>query len=299
MLRLGGLLLIALCLAVAAGYHVKSLPSGAQDEFLVTADGARHFLVIAAGPGARPTIIVLHGRGGTAAATATEDGFAAAARRYGFNAVFPEGIDRQWTDGRFPPSTRPDDLAFLEALATNLLRDGTVAPGRLYLAGISNGGMMTLTLACKAAKLFAGYGTVIAALPKPLTACRLPATRVVMVNGTADPVVPFAGGTVHIASLTRGSVLGAEQTVRMFALAAGCTGTRSRSLPNLDSRDGTTVTRTDWLGCRPGTLVRFYRVDGGGHQVPGGTPGDEAHSGLGNDDISAAGVILEAFADPR
>ncbi|MGP2420432.1 hypothetical protein, partial [Listeria monocytogenes] len=81
-----------------------------------------------------------------------------------------------------------DDVGFLASLVARLLADGTATKGRVYLAGISNGGLMTFTMACKAEKLFAGFATIIAAMPTPLASCAIAPTSLLMINGTADPV---------------------------------------------------------------------------------------------------------------
>ena len=99
--------------------------------------------------GPRPTVIVLHGALGSGAGTARTAGFAEAAARRNFTAVFPDGLDRQWNDGRMDGHNGPDDIGFIRALVRRLVADGVADPHRVYLAGISNGGMMSFALACK------------------------------------------------------------------------------------------------------------------------------------------------------
>src|SRR5262249_56860511 len=90
-------------------------------------------------------------------------GFAEAAAGHGFAGVFPDGIYRVWNDGREGGRiSRVDDVGFLHRLVEWLVRHGVADPARVYLAGVSNGGMMTFRLLCGAAAPFAGARTTTA-----------------------------------------------------------------------------------------------------------------------------------------
>lgn len=289
------LLLVVASLLVATGTEAANR----TDLVLATPDGARHALVFAIGKGRHPTVIVLHGRNATAAEIAAGTGFVEAAAAHGFTAVFPDGLDEAWHDGRFPDDARPDDVGFLKSLVARLVADGTAAPGHIYLAGISNGGMMAFTMACKAEKLFAGFATIIAAMPAPLADCTIGPMPLVMINGTADPVMPFAGGAVGLAGHPHGRVIGVEQTALRFVRADGCKVRRTKALPDRVKSDGTSVTRVAWTGCRQHDSVSLYRIEGGGHEIPGHPSADTPNYGLSNLDISAADTILAAFANGK
>jgi len=51
-----------------------------------------------------------------------------------------------------------------------------------------------------------------------------------------------------------------------------------------------------WVGCAPGTSLTRYRVDDGGHGVPGRSVRGVEFLGPVNLDIVAADVIMEVFA---
>ncbi|MCA8907068.1 MAG: hypothetical protein KDA64_04150 [Rhodospirillaceae bacterium] len=285
--------------ALAAGGAAATVGEGTPYA-IDTADGVRTALLYPAGAGPRPTVIVLHGGMGTGARIAASSGFAEAAAAAGFTAVFPDGLDRRWNDGRvgWRNGEGPDDVAFLSTLADALVADGIALPDRIYLAGISNGGMMSFTMACLASERFAGIGTVIANLPAGIGPCAPAAVPLVMVNGTDDPLVPYGGGGVGIFG-RRGEVLGVEQTAGLFAVAFGCGGPTAAELADRDPGDGTTVTRIDWQGCLPGAGVTLYRVNGGGHTVPGWSVRARRLFGASNRDFSAAQAILAIFATSR
>jgi polyhydroxybutyrate depolymerase len=286
----------ALAVALVLSIGAAAAAQGERDITLQTADGPRHAVVYAPGPGPHPTVIVLHGALGTAAEAARDTGFVEAARARGFTAVFADGLHRQWRDGRAGgPSGGPDDVAFLRALVGRLIADGTARGGRMYIAGISNGGMMSFTMACKAGDLFAGVGTVIANMPAGLDRCDLKPEPLVMINGVADPMVPYAGGQVGLRG-GRGEVLGAERTATMFARVNGCGPARTEPLPHRELSDRTSVERISWTGCARGAPVTLYRVQGGGHAYPGRPPLAFGLLGASNRDLAPADIIMNAFA---
>ncbi len=266
-----------------------------EDLSIDTPEAPRHALIFRAGAGAQPTVLVLHGALGTAAITARSTGFAEAAARRGLTAVFPDGVNRQWNDGRTGGHGGPNDVAFLRALVARLIADGVAQADRIYIAGISNGGMMSFTMACKSADLFAGIGTVIANMPAGIEPCAFKPMPLVMVNGTADTMVPYAGGNVGLRG-GRGSVWGVEKTAALFAQTDGCASTSSsQSIKHRDPTQKTSVTLLDWTGCKAGTSVMLYRIEGGGHSIAG-RPALAGVLGPSTDDIVAPDVIIDAFA---
>jgi polyhydroxybutyrate depolymerase len=275
-------------------------PAVGQDLVIATAAGPRHAILVPPGPGPHPTVVVLHGATISAATTLRGSGFAEAAARRGFTAVFPEGVRRLWNDGRTGGAGGPDDVAFLRALVERLVADHIAAADRVYLAGISNGGMMTLTMACRASAQFAGFGAVIASMPEGVPPCEARPVPLVMVAGTADPMVPYQGGTVGLnggqAFGGRGQVWGAERTARAFVERDGCGEPTTAALPHRDPADRTHVERIAWLGCRDGTSVTLYRIAEGGHQVAGTRAFLPRILGASSSDIAAAEVILAVFA---
>jgi polyhydroxybutyrate depolymerase len=155
--------------------------------------------------------------------------------------------------------------------------------------------MMAFTLACLVPDLFAGVGTIIASMPRGLDARALRPVPFVMINGTNDPVIPYAGGEVGLHG-GRGDVLGVEETAALLARIDGCEPVPVvEPMPRLDAMGTTSVTRLSWRGCRPGASVTLYRVEGAGHTIPG-RPVVAPRLGAGNQDIAAATVVMDVFA---
>lgn len=215
-----------------------------------------------------PVVLLLHGGGGRAAGIErSTGGFSALADRHGFIAVYPESRRGHWDDGRETVTDPTDDVAFVSALLDALAAEYAVDARRVYAAGISNGGMMSMRLACELSGRFAAIATVGANMPAALAASCHPARAVpvVMFSGTADPLMPYAGG--HVAGRVGGVVLSAPETAAFWARQNGAaSGPLRRALVDADPGDGTT---TDLLEF-PGEVV-LYRVNEGGHTWPGGT----------------------------
>ncbi|MBI4273492.1 MAG: hypothetical protein HY659_02160 [Rhizobiales bacterium] len=228
----------------------------------------------AAGTGPHPTIIVLHGAAATFAAEARATELAEQGPRQGYAVAFPQGLGLRWNF--FPPGREtastvtffarfggpPDDLGFLKTLVTELIQRGIADPKRIYLVGRSLGGVMALRMACTNTNMFAGIALLISAMPEVLGAdCAfakpLPA---IVINGTEDWVLPYQGG------LSRGgdNLWPTEQMVSFLRKTNGCTGNAERSvLPFGPQR--AEIERA--AACAGGPVV-FYRIVGGGHDVP-------------------------------
>lgn len=292
MWRSGRASLMALLVASALLMSQSSAP--AAELRIETREGERSAIVLPARRAPAPTVIVLHGAINSAAWTARRYGFAEAAAARGFAAVFPQGIKRQWNDGREGHPWMADDVGFLRQLVGALAEQRIAEPGRIYLAGISNGGMMALRMVCEASELFAGAGTVIANMPVATGATCRPARPmpIVMFNGTADPLIPYGGGGIGPLNLG-GFVWATERTAAFMARANGCGF--APVVPDA-STGQMSVTRLAWTGCNAQATVTLYRVNGGRHQVFGARRLLPAIFGGRGQEISAAETIMAAFA---
>ena len=225
-----------------------------------------------------PLVVVLHGGGSTAAMMRRETDFDALAWEHGFIAVYPNGVSREWNERRGSGMTvrrsTADDVGFLTALIDHLSARYAIDGERIYAMGISNGGFMALRLACDVGERLAGIGVAAAQFTRDmLDTCR-PARplRVAIFNGTDDPIVPFDGGPVIVSGQFRGTVEPTEATVA-FWLAANACAPAPDAVDRLDARplDQTVVVIRRYDRCAPGGAVRLYRIEGGGHTLPGGT----------------------------
>ncbi|HEY1244456.1 MAG TPA: PHB depolymerase family esterase [Hyphomicrobiaceae bacterium] len=277
---------------------VVGAPASAEEYHIKTRDGSRSAIVLPAGRPRAPTVIVLHGALISAEFTLSWYGFVEEGVRHGFATVFPRGIDLLWNDGRNAVWTSTaDDVGFLRRLVRALVGRGVADPARLYLVGVSNGGMLALRVVCEAPELFAGVGLIVASMPTDVGAgCRLRQPMpVIMFNGTADPLIPYAGGAVGFTGW-QGTVWPVERTAVFLAHGNGCGSPTKAVVSGRAQSDGIRIVRLDWAQCSSQRGVTLYRVEGGGHQVYGHTNFFPMFLGSGTSLVSAPEVIMAAFA---
>jgi polyhydroxybutyrate depolymerase len=251
-----------------------------------------------------PVVFVLHGAGGTnerMMQTTTEGRWNELAFQEKFIVVYPQGWNRRWNDCRADitdPPTAQDDVGYLLFLLDWLAGEYSVDMERVYAAGHSNGGMMAFRLALEAPEVF----RAVFSNNGPLAAqseCSQPhvPVSVAFLAGTADPLIPYAGGSVGLGDERLGTVLSAEDTLQTW-LALNHLHAEPEVMDFRDrvKEDGSTVTRLAYEGEQ--SLVWFIRVDGGGHAWPGEEPFSQLErqtNGNKNRDINTADLAWEFF----
>jgi polyhydroxybutyrate depolymerase len=210
---------------------ILALACGAAAAETITVNGVkRTFSVRLADVKPAPLVIALHGNTQTGADMASRTSWPAVAKREHFTVMFPDGLNRAWADlrssemraGRTPPEGT-DDIAFIARLVETYVSNGTADPEHVYVTGVSNGGAMTMTLACKRADLFAAAASVIMNFTDEFASACQPSRPVPMLvmNGTADPLIPYEGGR----GTSRFAVDGfwsAEKTIAFWRKVNGC-----------------------------------------------------------------------------
>ena len=200
------LAVVACALNRAEGVGATKAKPAAPDRIVTMASGGRtrRALVHAppAAPGLRPLVIALHGHGGTAARMRRRSGWNAAADARGFIVAYPDGASwrnipwRSWNAGAccgYSRETGVDDIAYLRNLLDALIAEYPVDPARVYVTGISNGGMMAYRAACELSDLVAAIAPVAGALG--ISACQpSEPVSVIIFHGTDDRYVPYNGG---------------------------------------------------------------------------------------------------------
>ena len=258
----------------------------------------------AAGPW--PLVLVLHGGGGTAKRMIEFSGFSALGRTEGFAACYPESVSRHWNDGRVDGNAEAagkavegdaDDAGFLAALVAKLVADRVADPTRVYLCGISNGGMMSLRMACEYPQLFAAAGVIAASQPTTHPCKSSTPLPIYFFHGTEDPLVPYAGGDVKLVKFgrSRGHVDSVEATVASWAVRDRAGAPVESAFPATDPKDPTRALLHSY-----GPDLKFCAIQGGGHTWPGGTQyapewliGKTCHS------ISATALLWDFFKAHR
>jgi polyhydroxybutyrate depolymerase len=245
-------------------------------------------------------VLVFHGGEGDGRDAAAVSRMTAAAGTQGFVAVFPDSPGTQWNDGRTQTASGIDDVGFVRALIADLALRHGVDPGRVHIAGISNGGMFVQRLACDAADAFRAGAVVAAAMPADLAPVCAPARGLplIFLTGTEDRLMPREGGEIPSLRLlgigVGGTVLSLDGTQAFWTDRFACRNAGTPvALPDI-ADDGTTVTRQDVTGCADGAELAFLTIAGGGHNWPGSGMGGRM-AGTVSEDIDATAEILTFF----
>ena len=234
-------------------------------------NGERHYeLFVPSDTPGLPLVVALHGRGSTGRQMEWFTDFDEVAAREQFVVAYPDAIGHHWNDGRPGPhglDTGVDDVAFIASVIDEVAREHAIDRTRVYITGVSNGGMMTYRLGCDLADQIAAIAPVIGNLPAAITCAPRQPLSLLAINGTDDPLVPYDGGRV---AHGRGNVLSAALSTDAFARAAGCLGaTPTVAEPDIDHRDGSRTRRTSYA-CPAPIEVELITLEGAGHTWPGG-----------------------------
>ncbi|WP_416531713.1 alpha/beta hydrolase family esterase [Streptomyces coelicoflavus] len=257
-----------------------------------------------ASDGRMPVVVAFHGRGADAAELRAKSRLEKAATARGMLVAFPEGLGHGWGAGTRATKQRPDpdlDVRFTEALIKHLVRTERADPGRIYVAGFSNGGSMALRMAAERPALIAGAASVSGQLPTGDAAVEPTGpVPVLVVYGADDPVRPLAGlpspppDPEEPILPTRS----ARDSAAAFAAAGGAGEPVEREEKGFDRTEWRLGSGAPGNGRRTGGSVRLLVVHDAGHTWPGSTvPPPEGFGPVGKA-LNATDTILDFFADP-
>lgn len=229
-------------------------------------------------PKGAPLVLVMHGsgEGPQAIREGTGYGFERLADEHGFAVVYPKSFGFDWNDCSSIGDTtvngvRADDAGFLAALVDKLVAEIGVDPQRVFAAGVSNGGSMALRLALEHPKRYRAVAASAANVPAPQNFQCQPATRtpsVMILNGTADPLVPYAGGEINLLGLfyKGGQVISSTASAQYFADRNAIAAPPQVSLT--PTAHSPRVEHARWQAADGRTEVELVTLHGAGHGLP-------------------------------
>jgi polyhydroxybutyrate depolymerase len=217
------------------------------------------------GTSAVPLVVDLHPLGQTAQFQKGNSGYQALSEKEGFIVAWPQGIQNVWNVGTCCTQSRDvDDVGFAKSLVADVSAVACVDPKRVYADGYSMGGGMSHYLGCHAADVFAAVvPSAFDLMDENSPDCK-PSRPVTVMSfrGTADPIVPYAGGASNppTAGYTLPPVhfLGAVKTFQRWAEINQCTG-----MP-IDTGTGGCQT---YQQCAAGVEVTLCTKQGGSHDT--------------------------------
>ncbi len=218
-----------------------------------------------------PLVVALHGSGMQGKEMAEKTALSQLADRQGFVVVYPDGLKQKWNVSGQAPE---DNVAFVHALINHVQQIRSIDPQRIYVVGLSNGGILAQKLACEAPDQIAAIATVAASLPLQFSShCQTQKpVSLLMINGTADSVVPWQGGASPTVKVGRNlSIPPIPIVVNFWQQHNACP-----TAPKVE-QPSDLVEITDYQPCQAASEVMFVALKGAGHVWTGGGYGQSAY----------------------
>jgi len=212
------------------------------------------------GSSAVPLIVDFHAISGTGTRERAASPYPAVTDPEGVIMAFPNGVagpsGTAWNVGPCCVSG-VDDVAFARALVAQVKSIACIDPSRVYAVGVSMGGGMDYYLACHAADVFAGVAPASFDLAQENAVDCQPARPITVISfrGSADALVPYAGGSSSVVPNMPMTFLGAQGTFQKWAQLDGCTGA-----PSAEDANGCST----YSSCTGGVQVTLCTKQGGG-----------------------------------
>ncbi len=255
-----------------------------------------------------PIVIVLHGFGGNSKNVLEQGKWIEKSEKEGFLAVGLDGMlkhptqresflsnPRSWNSGGLTHNreNKADDVGFVNAAIDRVRSDFSVDANRIYVTGFSNGAAMAFRVGAELSDRIAAIAPVANSFLSNSDRLKYP-VALLMIWGTADPLSPINGGQVRRSGQIafRPSAIDSWQK---WGQLLHC----SLIPQTIYDRNG--VKGQKFTSCSANSDAAFYRIDGMGHNWPGGRNMlPERIVGQKSNAIDATDLIWEFFTQhPR
>jgi polyhydroxybutyrate depolymerase len=270
-----------------------------------------------------PLVLALHGYGHNASKLVNITSISEKSEEEGFIAVYPSGIEfifRYALENRDDPIIKEpswnvefaygpsfeydiDDVGFIRVLIRKLQKDFNIDPGKIYVTGYSNGGMMAYRLGAELSDTIAAIAPIAgtiggkASRDSPLWIIPEPAHHVSVItfHGTKDYFVPYYGGLAG--GRLYPETLSVNESVLFWVEKNGCD-----PVPNTTLSESGLIITDIYVNREDGTEVILYTTVDGDHWWPGNDYFDPRHPWRydENGEISATDIMWDFFeAHPK
>ncbi len=228
-----------------------------------------------------PLIFTLHGGGGTAKGAAPFYDLEGLADKDGFIIVYPDAVNKAWSIPGMASrvkglDTTVNDLHFMNTLLDTMIVKYKADPAKVFCAGISRGAMFSYYLVDAMNSRITAIAAVCGGISRTeaQTYSLKTPLPVLIINGTADPLVKYDGGYGTLNKRNRGhedaDMLPTEDLVKKIALLDHCNAIpQIFPMPDNDAYDG--CTETEYIYEGNNVKIDFIKIKNGGHTWAGGT----------------------------
>ena len=280
-----------------AGDHDFTLEM--NDELLgITVERTYEVHIPASYNGDTPTALILnfHGGRGSAENSRTSSQLDTDSDAEGFIVVYPEAYEteeygRRWNNG--PRAVEPekqghgDDMRFVSLMLDELETLLNIDPARIFVTGISNGGMMAYRIGCEMSDRIAAIAPIATTrLIDPCTPDK--PISVMHFHGMQDRLIRYEGGPSDETLLPAFRLLddlpSTEESISAFYSNRNCPtgeganpeGNVVHTVPDEDNPDEPHAQCVAYGPCDAESEVILCTMKDGGHTWPGGAHGSES-----------------------
>src|SRR6266542_101073 len=144
-----------------------------------------------------PILFAFHGSSASASVIERETSFNQLADSLGFFVVYPEGFHRGWNVGsccNYSYVKRKDEGLFVRGMLAMLSHGLRLDSTRVYATGYSDGGTLSMLLACNLPSTITAAASVSGTLFEPVPKCvKSRAVPMMVIHGTGDHNIPYEG----------------------------------------------------------------------------------------------------------
>lgn len=235
-----------------------------------------------------PLVLNLHGYGSSNTQQMFYGDFKPIADTANFLILAPQGLNDVNSTSHWNAEwgTGIDDVAFLSDLIDSISNNYNINTNRVYSTGMSNGGFMSFTLAGELSSKIAA----VASVTGTMSVIQIPANTVshpmpiMQIHGTADPTVNYNGDQYF---------LSVDSVINYWVNHNNCSTTPViTAVPDINTNDGCTAEKFEYLGGDNGAEVVHYKITNGSHTWPGAG----VTIGVTNQDFDASIEIWKFFS---
>jgi polyhydroxybutyrate depolymerase len=193
-----------------------------------------------------------------------------------------------------PVTKHVNDVGFLLKVISDIASRTPVDLRRVYITGMSSGGMMSYAMAAEASRHIAAIASVSGQVEIP-TIHPTRAVPTMEFHSVNDPIVAFKGSPNKNPKL----ILSVQEGLNQWVKADGCSTTPHKAKTIVGATGSTsagqTATLVTYTHCRSGAEVALWRFTGSGHVWPGSSINTGGAVGRGMDLVHADQAMWQFF----